>query len=446
MMSYPVEWYSTSTQEAWAEKKSFSYTEESANLSLNGELHQLVEGFGGCFNELGYIALQHLSEEQRHEIFYSLFHPDGDHKFTICRLPIGASDYAEKWYSHNETDGDLEMKYFSIERDFKYLIPYIKEAQSYNPDLKFFASPWSPPTWMKYPKAYNYGTLRWEKEILEAYALYFVKFVQAYEEQGIPIHQIHVQNEVIADQKFPSCVWTGEQLREFIADYLGPAFEQYGLNTEIWLGTINAPDPWEELLKKRTTDFDDYAGIVLSDPKAYSYIKGVGYQWAGKNAIKRTVDSYPELRYMQTENECGDGENSWDYARYVYNLYQHYFSHGVNAYIYWNMVLEPRGRSTWGWEQNSMITVDPQTKQYTFNPEYYVMKHFAYFIAPGSRRIGLQGAWTGKSVAFCNPDGEIVVVINNPFKEARRLNLNAGDQTLSFELEAGSFNTIVIKK
>lgn len=93
-----------------------------------------------------------------------------------------------------------------------------------------------------------------------------------------------------------------------------------------------------------------------------------------------------------------------------------------------------------------MITVDPQTKQYTFNPEYYVMKHFAYFIAPGSRRIGLQGAWTGKSVAFCNPDGEIVVVINNPFKEARRLNLNAGDQTLSFELEAESFNTIVIKK
>lgn len=141
---------------------------------------------------------------------HSLFHPEGEHRFTICRLPIGASDYAEQWYSHNEVDGDVAMDHFSIERDFKYLIPYIKEALRYNPDLRLFASPWSPPTWMKFPKAYNYGTLRWEKEILEAYALYFVKFVEAYREAGITIHQVHVQNEVIADQKFPSCMWTGE--------------------------------------------------------------------------------------------------------------------------------------------------------------------------------------------------------------------------------------------
>ncbi|WP_340018773.1 glycoside hydrolase family 30 protein [Paenibacillus sp. FSL H3-0457] len=444
-MTFTLTGYSTTQDTPWRELF-FVPTNESANLKLTGEQHQLVEGFGGCFNELGYIALSHLNEEQRHEVFHSLFHPEGEHKFNICRLPIGASDYAEQWYSHNEVDGDVAMEHFSINRDFKYLIPYIKEALSYNPNLQFFASPWSPPTWMKSPKAYNYGTLRWEKDILEAYALYFVKFVQAYRDAGITIHQVHVQNEVIADQKFPSCMWTGEQLREFIADYLGPAFDQHGLDTEIWLGTINAPDPWEELIKKKTNDFDEYAGLVLSDPKAYSYIKGVGYQWAGKNAIQRTSASYPELRYMQTENECGDGNNSWNYAKYVYNIYQHYFSNGVNAYIYWNMVLEPKGRSTWGWEQNSMITVDPDNKEVTRNPEYYVMKHFAHHIVPGARRVGLSGAWSGKSVAFRNPDNSLVIVINNPFQDRRDLYLTLEEgQTLHMKLEADSFNSMVIQ-
>ncbi|MDO7907984.1 glycoside hydrolase family 30 protein [Paenibacillus sp. JX-17] len=444
MMNPAIQHYSTTPGRSWHEL-AHKVTSERANLSFTGQEFQIVEGFGGCFNELGYIALQHLSEEQRQEIFYALFHPEGEHRFSICRLPIGASDYAESWYSHNEVDGDLEMEHFSIERDFKYLIPYIKEALAYNPNLKLFASPWSPPTWMKFPKAYNSGTLRWEKGILEAYALYFVKFVQAYQEAGITIHQVHVQNEVIADQKFPSCVWTGEQLREFISDYLGPAFEQHGLDTEIWLGTINAPDPWEELIKKKSTDFDNYAAVVLSDPEAYKYIKGVGYQWAGKNAIQRTAASYPELRYMQTENECGDGLNSWDYARYVYNLYQHYFTNGVNAYIYWNMILEPKGRSTWGWEQNSMITVEPEHKNTVYNPEFYVMKHFARYVVPGARRIGLQGPWNGKSSAFCNPDGSIVIVVNNPFKDMRHLNLSYQNQTLQFELKEESFNTIVIR-
>ncbi|KJD46423.1 glycoside hydrolase family 30 protein [Paenibacillus terrae] len=445
MTNQTIQWFSTSKAKAWHSQSHHpSETQEHANLTITGESYQLVEGFGGCFNELGYIALNHLENDEREQVLHSLFHPEGEHKFTICRLPIGASDYALEWYSHNETDGDLEMKHFSIERDQQYLIPFIREALQLNPDLKLFASPWSPPTWMKSPKAYNYGTLRWEKDILKAYALYFVKFVQAYREAGITIHQVHVQNEVIADQKFPSCVWTGEQLREFIRDYLGPAFEEHGLDTEIWLGTINAPDPWEELMKKTSTGFDEYAHTVLSDPEAYKYIKGVGYQWAGKNAIQRTVASYPELRYMQTENECGNGENSWDYAKYVYNLYQHYFTNGVNAYIYWNMVLEPKGKSTWGWEQNSMITVDPADRKRTLNPEYYVMKHFSHFVLPGARRIGLHGSWTGNAVAFRNADGQTVVVIANPFHESRVLNLSAGEATHHFELEPESFNTIVI--
>ncbi|MBB3112824.1 glucosylceramidase [Paenibacillus phyllosphaerae] len=442
-MSRSIQWVSSTENAQWvAQQPTQAAAAGAANLELTSEVYQLIEGFGGCFNELGYTALQHLTDEDRESVLDALFHPEGDHRFSVCRLPIGASDYALEWYSHNEHDGDYAMEHFSIERDLKHLIPYIREALKRNPELKLFASPWSPPTWMKFPKAYNYGTLRWEKEVLEAYALYFVKFVQAYAEEGITIHQIHVQNEVAADQKFPSCLWTGEQLKEFIRDYLGPAFEKHGLATEIWLGTINAPDPWQELIKKTTSDYDVFAAVVLSDPEAYKYVKGVGYQWAGKYAIQRTVQSYPELRYMQTENECGDGNNTWDYAKYVFNLYQHYFTNGVNAYVYWNMALEPKGRSTWGWEQNAMITVDPATRQAVHNPEYYVMKHFAHAVAPGSRRIGLRGPWSGHAVAYQLPDGDRVIVLANPFKDTRTLTLSAGEEAYAFELEPESFHTI----
>lgn len=439
-----IKWYSTTEEDQWKFKEQFEISSKSPNLYMTDRVEQEVGHFGGCFNELGFDALLKIDEEKQDELMYSLFHPEGEHRFSMCRLPIGASDYALEWYSLNETDNDFDMKDFSIARDLEYLIPFIKKAQKYNPKLKFFASPWSPPTWMKHPKAYNYGKLRWEENILKAYALYFVKFIQAYEEEGIIIDHIHVQNEVIADQKFPSCVWTGEELRDFIKNYLGPAFEEHHIKAGIWLGTINAPEPLDELMKKENNDYDVYANLVLSDPDAYKYIEGVGYQWAGKNAIQRTVQSYPELKYSQTENECGDGQNTWQYARYVYNLFHHYFTNGVNNYFYWNMILEPKGRSTWGWEQNSLITIHPDRNDYTLNPEYHVVKHFSRYIKVGAKRMMLTGPWTGNALGFVNPDNEKIIVISNPFNEAKELRLNANKKTIECRLEPNSFNTFVI--
>ncbi|MET1031566.1 glycoside hydrolase family 30 protein [Domibacillus tundrae] len=416
-----IQWISTTKEQYWQEKQPEQKADASVNLIVTDDAKRVIEGFGGCFNELGYHALQQLPEREQHKVYDALFSPDGDSRFSICRLPIGASDYALEWYSHNEAENDVEMDHFSIERDRQYLIPYIKEALKRNPDLQLFASPWSPPTWMKFPKAYNYGTLRWEPAILKAYALYFVKFVQAYAEEGITIHQVHVQNEVVADRKFPSCVWTGEQLREFIRDYLGPAFKEHGLETEIWLGTINGIV--EDLFAKSASDYDSIAAPSLNDPEAAQFISGVGYQWAGKYALQQTVQSYPDMRYMQTENECGDGKNTWDYAHYVFNLYRHYFINGVNAYIYWNMILEPEGKSTWGWKQNAMMTADVEKQTVHCNPEYYVMNHFSRFVKPGARRIETVGPWTGTAVAFQNQDGTNVIVLQNPFKDTREANV-----------------------
>jgi len=383
--------------------------------------------------ELGWIALSKIGEQARRAAIESLFDPADGCRFTRCRMPIGASDYAAEWYSLNETDGDFAMEKFSIERDRRFLIPYIKAAQQVQPKLELFASPWSPPTWLKCPRAYNHGTLVWEPNYLKAYALYLLKAVQAYRAEGIPITQIHVQNEPLADQKFPSCLWTGPQLRDFIRDHLGPLFARSDETCEIWLGTLN------------TDDYDGYPHLVLSDPAARAYVAGVGFQWAGKGAVQRTAESWRGVRLLQTENECGDGRNTWDYAHSIFDLIRHYVDNGVCGYTYWNMVLEPEGRSTWGWRQNAMMTADPKTGEITLNPEFYVMKHWARFIDPGAVRLGLRGPWTGNAAAFANPGGSIALAIANPFADARDLVFNGPWGSVAAKLEARSFNTIVVE-
>lgn len=212
-----------------------------ADLQLDGNEYQALRGFGGCFNELGWLPLQNVSEAERDQIIKELFSPD-EMNFTFNRAPVGANDFADHWYSYDEVDGDYEMEHFSVEHDEQTLIPYIHRAQEWQPNMQLFSSPWSPPTWMKRPKAYNYGRLVQTPENLKAYAKYFVKYIQAYAEHGITVNQLHVQNEVFADQKFPSALWDSEALKVFIRDYLGPAFDEAGLSTDIWLGTLNGPE------------------------------------------------------------------------------------------------------------------------------------------------------------------------------------------------------------
>lgn len=428
--------YTTTQESAWKPTHLESQQECTTTLSWSGETDQEWEGFGGCFNEISQKAIESLDPASRDRIYDALFSKSEDGvRFDFCRLPIGASDYALSWYSHDETDGDFEMKNFSISRDEQYLIPYIKEAQKRNPDMKFFASPWSPPTWMKTHKVCNFGTLIQSEEVLRAYALYFLRFVEEYEKRGIPISQIHVQNEPMSTQKFPSCIWTGQEFATFIGEYLGPLFEKNQIKTKIWLGTLNGPETDHRTLYTR---FNDYANLVLHDSKAEPYIEGVSYQWAGKYAIQQTRHAFPEKKYIQSENECGNGENSWEYARYIFELFQHYISNGVSAYVYWNMVLPKEGESTWGWKQNSMITVS-EDGTFSFEHEYYVMKHFSRFVVPGAKRLVLEGHLSSNAIAFQNPDGTMVLTVQNPF--AKELTFSFGGKTVT--LPPDSINTLV---
>ncbi len=423
-------------------KSSFIIDKENENdfVEFTDNSFQEINGFGGCFNELGWIALNKIDEEKREEVLKNIFDSRKGCNFNYCRLPIGANDYAAKWYSLNENKGDYGMEKFSLQRDKSYLIPYINKAKQYQDDLKLTASPWSPPKWMKSPPVHNYGKLIWEDKILKAYSRYFLKFVYSYRETGIKINQIHVQNEPMSSQKFPSCVWTGEELRDFIRDYLGPLFEKEKIDTEIWLGTLNGPETDDRFLHTR---YNDYANIVLSDSEVRKYITGVGYQWAGKYAIQRTNMSWPDIKLMQTENECGDGKNTWEYSRYIFDLIWKYITNGAGIYLYWNMILETGGESSWGWNQNSMVTIDPENQKVIYNPEFYLMKHLSKFIKRGAVRKGLKGNWVGNALFFENNDNSKVILIHNPFEINKTVKFNNKGKVVIVNLKPLSFNTII---
>ena len=443
-------WVATTRQQAMQEQHlAASAMETSADLECTGVKKQTLRGFGGCFNELGWLPLQELGEEKREGIIRELFSPD-ELNLTFNRTPVGANDFAASWYSYDETDGDYDLEHFSVDHDEQTLIPYIRQAQKYQPNMGLFASPWSPPTWMKQPKVYNFGRIDMSERNLTAYARYLLRYVREYDRRGIHIDQLHVQNEVFADQKFPSCLWSSEDMRIFIRDYLGPLFAKEAPDTAIFLGTLNGPEDMKFAPEGMILEnYNRYVDNILFDEDCRRYIAGIGYQWAGQHVIERTHQSWPEIELEQTESECGMGDNSWEYAEYVFSLVNRYLRAGATCYTYWNMVLG-QGISTWGWRQNSLFSVDTTTRQVRRNPEYYVMRHYSHYVRPGARLLDTRGHFSSMATAFENPDGSIVVVAQNALDRAMPFSFcgpggdDEGSQGFQVTLEPRSFNTFVL--
>ncbi|MEG3613989.1 glycosyl hydrolase [Isoptericola haloaureus] len=417
-------------------------------LTLTADRGRELLGFGGTFNELGHRAISALPATDQEQVYRELFSPE-ELNLRVNRSPVGANDFATAWYSYDETPGDLALEDFSVERDEERVIPYIRQAQRHQPDMVLHCSPWSPPTWMKNPPVYNHGRIVTTPENLDAYARYFVRFVQDYAERGIRVDQLHVQNEVFADQKFPSCVWSAEDLRVFVRDHLGPAFEAAGLTTKIFLGTLNGPEDMAFTASDQVlTNYSGYVDHILFDDDARRYVAGVGYQWAGQHAIARTHETWPELELMQTESECGFGRNSWQDAEYVFHLVRHYLQHGATGYTYWNMALEPGGLSTWGWPQNSLFTIDPASGGIVRNPEYYVLKHYSSAVRPGAVRRGATGRFAAQGSVYENTDGSLAVVVQNALDRPEEFSFSdPEDPSTAFtaELAPHSLNTFVVR-
>ncbi|MCD7971899.1 MAG: hypothetical protein LUG18_04415 [Candidatus Azobacteroides sp.] len=254
-----VRWVSTTPEAGFVEKPALrmeTVKNEVADAIIHTDKHlQTIEGFGACFNELGWTTLSALNEEDREKVMQDLFSEDGMN-FTYCRMPLGANDFSRDWYSYNETDKDFKMENFSIANDKETLIPFIHAAQKINPSVRIWASPWSPPTWMKYNKHYacrpnpavndlkgspeqdleGSNMFIQEPEYFKAYTLYFRKFIESYKAEGINIEMIAPQNEFNSCQIFPSCTWTAQGLSTFIGDYLGPEMKEMGV--KVMFGTM----------------------------------------------------------------------------------------------------------------------------------------------------------------------------------------------------------------
>jgi glucosylceramidase len=268
------------------------------------------------------------------------------------------------------------------------------------------------------------------KGYLEAYALYFSKFIRSYAREGIPIEAVHVQNEPCSNQKFPSCKWRAEDLTHFIGAYLGPRFEADGIDCRIFFGTVN-------------TARADYFYTALNDTTAMKYIKGVGFQWSGKDAIPVIRRAYPQMQLWQTESECGNGNNDWQYAEYTWSLIYRYLSNGASVYTCWNMALDHTGISTWGWRQNALVSIDKQTGEVTYNHEYYLMKHLSRFVQPGAYRLKTNE--TDDHLAFLNPDGRITVMLVNTDTNEKVRRITVRNRRITLTVKPKSFNTILFK-
>jgi glucosylceramidase len=413
-------------------------------VTLNPQtVYQTVDGFGGCFNELGWRALQSLDAGKRAVALKALFDADGCN-FNLCRVGIGANDFALNWYSFDETSNDFAMTNFSIARDETNLIPFIKSAMTYQPGLAVWGVPWCPPSWMKSNNAYKGGTMKQDPQTLAAYALYFSKYVQAYRSDGVNLYAIHPQNEPKYNTgNYPQCVWSGQEINVFLRDYLVPQLKKDHVDVQVWLGTIV------------NSSLADYADPVLGDAATRPAISGVGYQYGGQGAILGTHKKYPGLKMLQTETECYNGENSWDEALTTFRKMIEDMNHFANGYTFWNMVLSEKSTSSWGWKQNSLLKIDTQTKEIIYNPEYYSLKHFGYFVKPGAVRIGVSAMTqiggedestfsSSNVIAFRNPSGELVLIFSNAGDKPMPLTLRAGDNSANLEVPAKSMNSVVL--
>ena len=412
---------------------------------------QAWHGFGGTFAEAGWDALQVVGEEDRERAIRLLFDRSGGAGFSIGRIPIGASDYAMDRYSLAPVAGDYRMEHFSIDRDRNLLIPYIRAALDVNPDLVLWASPWSPPPWMKTNNAFDRGDIRQDAQTLQAHALYLARFVEEYAAEGIEIRAVHPQNEPGWPQDYPSCGWPGDSMRDYIAQHLGPLFAQRLPGTEVWLGTMSNPTS------------DSIVRSVLGDPTAASYVRGLGLQWGMERNAGQYVADYG-LPTLQTEHRCGhypwvekedpdnypDGAafgpapNDHDYAVESWGLIKRWIDQGVNGYLAWNMVLDADGYNLdeiRPWAQNALLVVDRERQQLIVTPAYYVFRHVAQFVEPGAVLLDVGAA---DALAWKNANGSIVTVVHNPAGVADETVLAVGGRSWRFSIPARGWATVVL--
>jgi glucosylceramidase len=408
-------------------------SDSGAAIAVDGTtLYQKMEGFGAAMTDSSaWLIMNKLDDNQRQQLMRDLFTREGDGiGLSFVRLPMGASDFALQNYTYNdlppgETDPDLLN--FSIAYDAAYIIPSLQLARDLNPQLLLMGSPWSPPAWMKNTGSVNGGILL--PEFYQAFANYHVKFVQAYADANLAIDAVTPQNEPMNWNPFyPTMVMLSSHQQTFIRDYLGPAFRDAELGTRI-------------IMLDHNWDLTDYVLEVLSDPAAAEYIDGVGFHcYIGDVASQSIVhDAHPDKGIWFTE--CSGGGWATDFGDNLSwamrNLVIGNFRNWGNSLQFWNLALDqndgPKNGS--GCENcRGVVTIDQATGGVTYNEEYYTLGHVSKFVDPGAYRIEStsDGDATPRQVAFLNPDGSMVLIIE--WDAATTFSVNWNGQHFNYSL------------
>lgn len=375
---------------------------------------QTFVGIGGALTDASAETFSKLPADQQETLLRAYFDPKKGIGYTLARTNINSCDFSSDMYTY-VVEGDQALKTFNVAHDEQYKIPFLKKAMAAaSGRLPLFVSPWSPPAWMKDNNDMLHGG-KLKPEFYQSWANYYVKFIKAYEQKGIPVWGLTVQNEPMAKQTWESCMYTADEERDFIKKFLGPTLERNGLKNK----KLIAWDHNRDLLYQR-------ANTILSDPAAAKYVWGVGFHWYESwtgaptpDNVKLVSSSFPNKPLMLTE-ACNypfswKTINDWHWGENYGQAMIQDFNNGAVAWTDWNILLDETGGPNH--VQNfcfAPVHADTRKGTLHYMNSYYYIGHFSKYIRPGARRIAVSSNRAVlQTTGFSNPDGSVVVVVMN---------------------------------
>lgn len=408
---------------------------------------QTVLGIGGAITDASAEVFAKLTKEQQSQIMEAYFSQDKGIGYSIGRTTIHSCDFSSGSYTYVK-EGDAELKSFTIDHDKTYRLPMIKKAiQAAGGQLTMYASPWSPPSFMKTNGEMLHGG-KLKAEYRQNWANYFVKFIKAYEKEGIPIWGISIQNEPMATQTWESCIYTAEDERDFLKKYLGPTMHRAGFaNKKIIVWDHN-----RDLMVHR-------ANVIFGDPEAAKYAWGMGFHWyetwSGGEPMFNNVGivnkSYPTKNLMFTEGcvEKFDYQkiNGWNlgerYGRSMIND----FNNGSVGWTDWNILLdETGGPNHAGNLCFAPVHADLKKGTLIFTNSFYYIGHFSKFVRPGAQLISSSASRSPLlTAAFVNKDKSVNVIVMNQSGQNIKYNLCMDGRAAVIDILPHAIQTLVIK-
>jgi glucosylceramidase len=403
------------------------------HLQLNPTIKfQEILGFGGAFTDATCYMFNQLAPPAREKLLHELFHPS-EMGLNIGRVCVGSSDYSTKAYSYDDGEADPELTRFSIDHDREYILPMLRQARQVNPDLFLFSTPWSPPGWMKFNNSMLGGSMR--KHYFPVYAKYYLKFLQAYAAEGVPIQALTSQNEVDTDQdgRMPACLWGQEYEIEFVRDHLGPLLESSGQPTKIWILDHNY-NLWGRVLDS------------LEDEKLRKYVNAVAWHgyYGTPDMMSKVHDVYPQVEMHWTEGgpDYTNPDYLTDWCKWA-GTYSTVLRSWCRSITAWNLALDELGRPNIGpFPCGGVVTINSQSREITRSGQYWAFAHYSRVVRRGARRFDSQSSTADlRHVALENPDGQQVLVLTNTGL-AKTIDMRLADMAASVDLKENSVTTL----